>query len=501
MAKMTPEETQRYQAALRKAPSEVSKHLQLVEDFSSESTNREAYRKARGLCHLKYIYKGQLQSTRLTTESHTEHLEALKMCAEERVGPEEIGGPGEPAPMGMGGEEMPLEESKNISKDEITRLIIEEWTNAYLKDRVMKINKNTLKDLVMEELSKLPEQAPVAGGAAAELPPDPGQKKRKRKPRKEKVIGKTKSGRRIRRARRWAPIKKGKYPHNKFQVYSVTKVVDGKKTGDDKASFDKFYKAVLNNPEARRQLGCRGKGYKNCRRSRRGGMDYTWGDKHADAYATLNQGSRVQGKTEIKPPTEKALQTGPKKTVPGMSHLTGVGKSHLDIKDPKAKAIFQYQQWSQKAERAKEIKEKWSNQMASLQQKLNVMAGAGQKGSEEYNKFSDKHDELHRKWTIISKQIPKLQALAQKKAQEAKDLGRPKKKLAGPAGTEVAEKGKDLDLAKQNLKHMESQLADKIKKHKADPMNQPALPRQIVKLKKDIKHTRQSIKFMISGHN
>ena len=175
----------------------------------------------------------------------------------------------------------------------------------------MKVKQSTLRRLIVEEFQKMMEQdffPQVTGGMTKDIPCPPGQvqvgtktngaplcgpptqtmEKRCKKgyvldrasgscildleagpeTKKKSRRTKTKSGRRIRKAGTLG-YKKMQYPHDKFPRYSVP--------GDDKASFKKFYAAVRKNREARQQLGKR---------------DYHWGQKHSDAYATLNQGTR-----------------------------------------------------------------------------------------------------------------------------------------------------------------------------------------------------------------
>ena len=285
---MEPVEAARWQKILRGADENISKQLQMMPDFSSEPTSRKAYRKARSLGHLKYIYGGKIYGTRLKTESHTEHLEAMLQKAEEHMGAEMLGAPEEAL--------APMEESKKTNKGMSNRLFIERSVRAQLKDKIMKINKDTLKNLVREEVSKISEAEPIPGLDYRHPEELEATEKRdkwwRRKKRKQRRLRKTKPGRSVYRARGWVP--KGDWPSKAGARFVQWKGDQKDGVVDDRASFNAFYKEVLKSPEAMKLLRCRDK---KCRKWRRGGMDYHWGDQHAQAYAAIT--NRAVGGTKV----------------------------------------------------------------------------------------------------------------------------------------------------------------------------------------------------------
>jgi hypothetical protein len=555
-------EIQRLQKMLREVDKKVSMHartspdltgakkeltgLKKLEDEDAENENiahrREAYLEARARGHLKYIYHGKYYSTRLKTESRTEHLEDILERAEKYVGPTEIGmeggggGLGMPE-MGLEGGEMPLEESKHISKDDITRLIIEEWTNVCLENKLMKINRRTLKNLVTEEISEaeypgiirpeptyrrrppsilkkikiartLPQGEPEKTSTPAQTPAQRGKRERKKSWRQlradRRMAAAEKYGclaadrtrmTQLRRASaaawRKQGIKKGQWPHESHGRYTV-KDSDG--AADDWATFNKFYKEVRKNKCAYLALGGTEKSY-----------DYNWGDQHADAYAELNPESRLTGKVKVSIATERGRK---KSTAHGetVRKYSQYGGAHAgpDVATPMSRAIEKYQAEAQKLDKRRKKLEDMEEGYRMFKQYLDDTEAAHAKGLSDVGgnpeDIKKKLGRLKRQMKSLKKQIQQRIGLVKAFKAEAEAAG--KSEQAGPgqrfaAGVEE----KDFAMARENLKYMLAQLADKIKKHKADPLNQPGLASQIVKLKKDISVARQGIKSMRSGHH
>ena len=139
MPNMSPQETQRVMTMLRKEDSEISKHMQKVEDLTGQNSNRDAYREARSSGHMKYIYDGKVYSTQLKTESPTEWIETLTSNAKTKVGPKEIGAPEEPL----------MQEAARNNEMKFRKLIIEQLADKLLEEQKMKFNMKTLRKLAV----------------------------------------------------------------------------------------------------------------------------------------------------------------------------------------------------------------------------------------------------------------------------------------------------------------------------------------------------------------
>lgn len=233
-------------ALLRKQEPNLVKHMMSREDFSSLASEREALRQARTEGRIDFLYKGNILSARFETETEENFIKKMAEKAKEQIEKEQ-------ATMGMPGEipgavEEPIMESK--------------------------IKQNTLKRIILEEINNTLSEK-----------------------RKSKVIGKTKGGRRIRRARAWIP--KGMWPYKRFPAYWQGEPGKNASSKVHKASFRAFYKEAWKNPEAKRQL-----------RSR----DFRWGDQHADAYATLQERPGgvpgPKGKVKVTDPEARHVRAG-----------------------------------------------------------------------------------------------------------------------------------------------------------------------------------------------
>lgn len=250
----------------------VVKHMQKVEDFSSEPTQREAFRKARSMGHLKFLYNGTIFGTRLKTESRQEHVTDMLERAKSAAGPEVIGMPGEEAPLAgmpddLGGE-LPMAESKKINIKQLDKFIIQE---------MKKVKGRGAKRMLFENWKKALRKRLA--------------KKHKCKPPTEKNFRMRRAN--YRRFKQEYKLKQGQWPPG--DSFSAFAVKDSNGKIDDNASFRKFYAAVQEDKCAYIALG----GLRKMRPIGKYPFDFKFGDQHSDAYSQLNPGTRATGGVEI----------------------------------------------------------------------------------------------------------------------------------------------------------------------------------------------------------
>ena len=243
----------RIQKKLRNEDDKIVSQLSKIENFTGEAkTNREALRKARIRGNLWYkwsasdIEEPEPKTTKLDTETRDSHVKAMMQRAKKFLEAEEGAGAGEAEMGGM----PPLLESK-IKKTDLEKIILEEISN--------------LLDIKLQE--------------------------RKRKPGRMRV-------------------RKNVWPYNEYPRYWQGKAGEEKSRKAHKASFSAFYADVLKNKEAMKSIGCSRYQIKRglfCKRER-GGMDYMFGDQHADAYAVLMK--RQQGKVQVSDKEAEEIKQG-----------------------------------------------------------------------------------------------------------------------------------------------------------------------------------------------
>lgn len=430
--------------------SDVVKHMQKVEDFSSEKTNREAYIKARTEGHMKYIYHGKINSTRLKTESPEEHIDDMLQRAKKAAGPQEIGMPGEGAEDDLGGE-LPMAESKKVTTTQLDKLIMQEVRRVYKKEERMKINFKTLKNLVVEEISKIQEALPVGGYSdpdrmqttsgfqpapagqskaimtqafpADYAPPAKKKRKKRRMSRRARLAKKhgcsNRKSRpfRMRRAN-WKRfkakyrLKRGQWPHGAFPAFSV-KGADGKP--DDAASFKAFYDEVRKNKCAFIALG-----------GRKRSFDYKFGDQHSDAYSELNPSTRATGKMKISDKTAKEVGTVGTTQTKDVSSTPGAKPMQV-FKDKAAYNIAGYEKYSRRAEKYKRRIKELEEEMQKLQAQSNAWNAerrAGKKTDAQFRTLNRpvmaRFEKLSSLKDKYSQALPRIEKLVQQKAAAAK---------------------------------------------------------------------------------
>lgn len=221
--------------------------------------------------------------------------------------------------------------------------------------------------------------------------------------RKPKVTGQTKSGRRIRRARGWIP--KGKWPYKRFPAYWQGEPGKNASARVHKASFRAFYKEVRKNPEARQQLGPR---------------DLRWGDRHADAYATLQVRpggvAGPAGKAKVTDAEAKALQRT-------MGDDPGT-RDTSRMPTEKSRLIGQYEKATSKLENARMKLKDIKKQMDELDRLART--GSTEERKKNYKKFQIL-DEY--RGTLIRK-IDNLEKLVKSYVRQVKQLAGKKHKAS-----------------------------------------------------------------------
>jgi len=293
----------------------VVKHMQKVEDFSAEATQREAFRKARSQGYLKFLYNGTMHGTRLKTETRQEHARDMLERAKSAAGPEVVGMPGdESPPAGMPddfGGELPMAESNKINIEQLDKLIIEEMKKVKGKDAKRMLFENW-RDRMRKRLAKKNNCEP---------PTNPNFRQRRAN---------------WRRFKKQYKLKKGQWPHDAFPAFSV-KGPDGK--NDDRASFEKFYAAVQKDKCAYIALG----GLRKIKPIGKYPFDFKFGDQHSDAYSQLNVSTRATGGVEL---GDKAAAD-----LAGGGTLGGVNNKVRFFNDELAYNIASYEKYSRMGEK------------------------------------------------------------------------------------------------------------------------------------------------------
>ena len=302
----------------------VVKHMQKVEDFSSEPTQRDAFRKARSQGHLKFIFNGTIFVTRLKTETRQEHVKDMLERAKSAAGPEVVGMPGDETPPDDFGGELPMAESKKINIKQLDKLIIEEIKNVQKKGKKSKV--------ILEQTRRQKLRMRLAKKNNCVPPSNPNFRQRRAN---------------WRRFKRKYNLKKGQWPHAAFPAYSV-KGPDNKP--DDRASFEKFYAAVKADKCAYIALG----GLRKMRPIGRYPFDFKFGDQHSDAYSQLNPETRATGGVEIDDTTIKQLRgtSNVPGGVEGGSTISPDNKMRF-FDDPMAYNIASYEKYSRMGEKQK----------------------------------------------------------------------------------------------------------------------------------------------------
>jgi len=299
-----PEEVARVQALLRKADPKISKHVQKVEDLTTEfEVWNDAKNAAQARGYKKFIFQGKIYGTRRITDRSDKHVEKMLKKAEKHAS----------------GEEEMMGESRKISREGLRDLIIEELT--LIKDEPMKINIRKLRRLVAEELKqiigrRLNEQFQSRWCEPGEEPdpendgtqncmPRPGSGRQSSQyalPQGEKGPNRTcapgedpdpendgiqncmpgpksAAAKTTAKKRRRGCKRPGRFPR-KLRKYYVR--------GDRGASFAKFYAAVKKNPKAVEAIGK---------------LDCRWGDKHTAALKIIAAGgerTKATGSKQLK---------------------------------------------------------------------------------------------------------------------------------------------------------------------------------------------------------